>query len=55
MAARLGHADPAITLRVYAHVIVGHAAGAADQFAQAVAVEVDHDDEHSGRDEPTSR
>ena len=33
VAARLGHADPAITLRVYAHVI---RSAAADIFAQAV-------------------
>ncbi|WP_063780898.1 site-specific integrase [Nonomuraea sp. SBT364] len=37
VAARLGHADPAITLRVYAHVIHEQAATAADIFAQAVA------------------
>ena len=36
VAARLGHADPAITLRVYAHVIRGAEAAAADIFAQAV-------------------
>jgi len=35
-AARLGHADPAITLRVYAHVIRCAEAAAADIFAQAV-------------------
>jgi integrase len=34
--ARLGHADPAITLRVYAHVIRTAEAAAADVFAQAV-------------------
>ncbi|MET7337115.1 hypothetical protein [Nonomuraea sp. NPDC005650] len=33
---RLGHADPAITLRVYAHVIHEQAASAADVFAKAV-------------------
>lgn len=37
VAARLGHAAPAITLRVYAHVIHEQAATAADIFAQAVA------------------
>ena len=37
VAARLGHADPAITLRVYAHVLREQAAGVADVFAQAVA------------------
>ena len=35
-AARLGHADPAITLRVYAHVIRSAEAAAADIFADAV-------------------
>ena len=32
-AARLGHADPAITLRVYAHVLQDQAWEAADVFA----------------------
>ncbi|MEU9832278.1 tyrosine-type recombinase/integrase [Streptosporangium sp. NPDC048047] len=36
VAARLGHADPAITLRVYAHVIRSAEAAAADVFAQAL-------------------
>ena len=36
VAARLGHADPAITLRVYAHVLREQAAGVADVFADAV-------------------
>ena len=36
VAARLGHADPAITLRVYAHVIRTAEPAAADIFAQAV-------------------
>ncbi|TDO62594.1 site-specific recombinase XerD [Kribbella sp. VKM Ac-2571] len=36
VAERLGHADPSITLRVYAHVIRQHAAGVADTFAAAV-------------------
>jgi integrase len=35
VAARLGHADPGITLRVYAHVIRSAEAAAADIFAQA--------------------
>ena len=34
--ATLGHADPAITLRVYAHVIRTAEAAAADIFAQAL-------------------
>lgn len=36
VAARLGHADPAITLRVYAHVVRSAETAAADIFAQAV-------------------
>nr|WP_277628036.1 site-specific integrase [Arsenicicoccus dermatophilus] len=36
VSARLGHADPSITLRVYAHVLADQAAGAADAFAQAM-------------------
>ncbi len=36
VAARLGHADPAITLRVYAHVIRTAEAAAADIFAKTV-------------------
>ncbi|HEU5155690.1 MAG TPA: tyrosine-type recombinase/integrase [Streptosporangiaceae bacterium] len=36
VAARLGHADPAITLRVYAHVINEQLVEAADIFAQRI-------------------
>jgi integrase len=36
VAARLGHADPAITLRVYAHVLREQAAGVAEVFADAI-------------------
>jgi integrase len=36
VAARLGHADPAVTLRVYSHVLREHAAGVGDIFAEAV-------------------
>jgi integrase len=36
VAARLGHADPAVTLRVYAHVLREHATGVGDIFAQVV-------------------
>ncbi|WP_106585755.1 tyrosine-type recombinase/integrase [Murinocardiopsis flavida] len=36
VAARLGHADPAITLRVYAHVVRTAETAAADIFAQAL-------------------
>ena len=41
VADRLGHADPAITLRVYAHVLRQHAAGVTDVFA--AAIEPGHD------------
>jgi hypothetical protein len=34
--ARLGHADPSITLRVYAHVISNQLAEAADIFARII-------------------
>ena len=37
IAARLGHADPSITLRVYAHVISDQLTEAADILARAVA------------------
>lgn len=37
VAARLGHADPAITLRVYAHVIRAAETAAADVFARVMA------------------
>jgi integrase len=36
VAARLGHADPAVTLRVYDHVLREQAASVGDIFAQAV-------------------
>ena len=36
VAARLGHADPAVTLRVYSHVLREQAASVGDIFAQAV-------------------
>lgn len=36
VSARLGHADSAITLRVYAHVLSDQASGAADAFAHAM-------------------
>ncbi|WP_184844220.1 tyrosine-type recombinase/integrase [Kribbella solani] len=45
VADRLGHADPAVTLRVYAHVIRQHAAGIADVFAAAVDESNDEPDE----------
>jgi hypothetical protein len=36
VANRLGHSDPAVTLRVYAHVLRESVAGVADVFARAV-------------------
>ena len=36
VAARLGHADPSITLRVYAHVLGDQASEVAQLFADAV-------------------
>jgi integrase len=36
VAARLGHADPAVRLRVYSHVLREHTLGIGDIFAQAV-------------------
>jgi hypothetical protein len=36
VANRLGHSDPAITLRVYAHVINESSLGPAEAFAKAV-------------------
>ena len=36
VAARLGHANPSITLRVHAHVISDQLAEAADIFARAI-------------------
>src|SRR6516164_1635895 len=36
VAARLGHADPAVTLRIYSHVLREHTLGVGDVFAQAV-------------------
>ena len=36
VAARLGHADPSVTLRVYAHVIRSAETLAADIFAQTI-------------------
>jgi len=40
VAARLGHADPSITLRVYAHVTSDQLTEAADIFARAVAATI---------------
>ena len=40
VAARLGHADPSVTLRVYSHVLREHAQGIGDVFAQAIKTSV---------------
>jgi integrase len=40
VAAQLGHADPSITLRVYAHVISDQLTEAADIFARTIAATV---------------
>ena len=40
VAARLGHADPSVTLRVYSHVLREHAQGIGDIFAQAIRTSV---------------
>jgi integrase len=37
VAARLGHSDPAITLRVYAHIIRAAETAAAEVFARVMA------------------
>jgi len=42
VANRLGHADPAITLRVYAHVLADQASEAAGVFERAVEVAPEH-------------
>ncbi|MDN5893282.1 MAG: site-specific integrase [Nocardioides sp.] len=45
VAARLGHADPSVTLRVYAHVIPEQAAEVADRFAALLEPETATEDE----------
>jgi integrase len=49
VAARLGHADPAVTLRVYSHVLREHAVGVGDIFAQAVTAPVSKSVSKPGR------
>ena len=49
VAARLGHADPAVTLRVYSHVLREHAASVGDVFAQAVDASVSKSVSKPGR------
>jgi hypothetical protein len=50
VSARLGHADPSVTLRVYSHVLRGHAQGVGDVFAQAIKTSVSKS-VSNGRDE----
>ena len=47
VAARLGHADPAITLRVYAHVLDDQASGAATTFEQLLNSNVGQPRDHT--------
>ena len=39
---RLGHADPAITLRVYAHVLRQHNTALAEKFAREVGLPIEN-------------
>ena len=50
VAARLGHADPAVTLRVYSHVLREHALGVGDIFARAVQASVSKSVSKPGRE-----
>jgi integrase len=52
VAERLGHADPSVTLRAYAHVIRRHAAGVADIFAAAVDEVAPVSEEENDEDGP---
>src|SRR6516164_3822116 len=49
VAARLGHANPSVTLRVYSHVLREHTAGVGDIFAQAVRARVSKSVSKTGR------
>ncbi|WP_203434093.1 site-specific integrase [Jiangella asiatica] len=51
VAERLGHAGPAITLRVYAHVIRQRAADVADIFARELDSDGASDADSDGRDD----
>jgi integrase len=51
VAARLGHADQAVTLRVYAHVLREQAANVDDIFAQAVKAPVSKSVSRSTRED----
>ena len=49
VAARLGHADPAVTLRVYSHALRDHDMGIGDVFAQAIRASVSKSVSKPGR------
>jgi integrase len=51
VAARLGHADPAVTRRVYSHVLREHALGVGDVFARAVKAPVSKSVSKPGREQ----
>src|SRR5204862_1119961 len=51
VAARLGHADPAVTLRIYSHVLREHTLGVGDVFAQAVKASVGKSASQTGEDD----
>jgi integrase len=49
VAARLGHADPAVTLRIYSDVLREYTLGVGDVFAQAVRASVNKSASKPGR------
>jgi integrase len=49
VAARLGHADPAVTLQVYSHVLREHDLGIGDVFAQAIRASISKSVSKPGR------
>jgi len=51
VAARLGHAGPAVTLRIYSHVLREHALGVGDVFAQAVKASASKSASPTGKDD----
>ena len=54
VAARLGHADPSVNLRDYAHVIQDLTPAVADTFARAVNATAEAE-QHVDRKTPVSR
>ncbi len=55
VAARLGHADAAVTLRVYAHVLSDQATGAATKFAEAMGEGVSTPVSKKSKKDPSKR